>query len=93
MGNPKKHHFNPVFYLREWCDDTTGQLIEYSRPYRNVIAEPRYPTATGYERFLYTMEGLPDDQKQTIEKNYMARWLTIRRHTRSGYCSAQTLAR
>jgi hypothetical protein len=25
-----------------------------------------------YERFLYTMEGLPDEQKQTIEKDYMA---------------------
>ena len=67
-----KHHFSPVFYLRGWCDSTTGQLIEYSRPYRDVIARPVHPTATGYERFLYTMEGLPDEQKQTIEKDYMA---------------------
>ena len=72
MGDPKKHHFSPVFYLRGWCDDTTGKLIQYSRPYREVIAELRYPTETGFKPFLYTMEGLPDDQKQTIEKDYMA---------------------
>jgi hypothetical protein len=72
VGDPKKHHFSPVFYLRGWCDNTTGKLIQYSRPYREVIAEPRYPTETGFKPFLYTMEGLPDDQKQTIEKDYMA---------------------
>jgi hypothetical protein len=72
VTEPIKHHFSPVFYLRGWCDSATGQLIQYSRPYREVIAEPRSPKATGFEPFLYTMEGLPDDQKQTIEKDYMA---------------------
>jgi Protein of unknown function (DUF4238) len=72
MTEPIKHHFSPVFYLRGWCDSTTGQLIQYSRPYRDVIAEPRSPKATGFEPFLYTMNGVPDDQKQTIEKDYMA---------------------
>ena len=72
MNEPIKHHFLPVFYLRGWCDSATGQLIQYSRPYKDVIAEPRSPKATGFEPFLYTMEGLPDDQKQTIEKDYMA---------------------
>jgi hypothetical protein len=72
VGDRKKHHFNPVFYLRGWCDDTTGQLIQYSRPYKDVVAASRYPNATGYKESLYTMEGLPDDQKQTIEKDYMA---------------------
>ncbi|MGH9806499.1 MAG: DUF4238 domain-containing protein, partial [Terriglobia bacterium] len=72
MAEPIKHHFSPVFYLRGWCDSTTGKLIEYSRPYEDVIARPVHPAATGYARSLYTMEGLPDDQKQTIEKDYMA---------------------
>jgi hypothetical protein len=52
--------------------DSTGQLIAYSRPYKNVIAKPVHPAGTGYKPFLYTMEGLPDDQKQTIEKDYLA---------------------
>ena len=72
MTEPIKHHFSPVFYLRGWCDSITGKLIEYSRPYKDVIARPVHPAATGYARSLYTMEGLPDDQKQTIEKDYMA---------------------
>lgn len=36
------------------------------------MAKPRYPTATGYKEFLYTLEGLPEGRKQTIEKDYMA---------------------
>ena len=72
MNDPKKHHFSPRFYLSGWYDSTTGRLIAYSRPYKDLIAEPKYPAATGYEPFLYTMEGLPDGQRQTIEKNYMA---------------------
>jgi uncharacterized protein DUF4238 len=72
VAEPIKHHFSPVFYLRGWCDSTTGKLIEYSRPYKDVIARPVHPAATGYARSLYTMEGLPEDQKQTIEKDYMA---------------------
>jgi hypothetical protein len=72
VTDPIKHHFSPVFYLRGWCDSTTGQLTAYSRPYKDVIAKPVHPAATGYEPFLYTMKGPPDDQKQTIEKDYMA---------------------
>lgn len=72
MTEPTKHHFSPVFYLRGWCDSATKKLIEYSRPHKEVIARAVHPAATGYARHLYTMEGLPDDQKQTIEKDYMA---------------------
>lgn len=72
MSDPIKHHFSPVFYLRGWCESTTGKLTAYSRPYNNVIAKSVHPAATGYEPSLYTMKGLPNDQKQTIEKDYMA---------------------
>jgi hypothetical protein len=70
VGDPKKHHFSPVFYLRGWCDNTTGKLIQYSRPYREVIAEPRF-TETGFKPFLYTMEGLPDEPAHAT---HMATW-------------------
>jgi hypothetical protein len=73
VAEPKKHHFLPVFYQRGWCDPTTGQLIEYSRPYYGrVVARPVHPTATGFKPFLYTMEGQPDGKKQSIETDYMA---------------------
>lgn len=72
MSDPKKHHFSPEFYLRGWCNSTTGQLTEYSRRHEGVVPKNVYPAATGYKPFLYTMEGRPDGQKQTIEKDYMA---------------------
>jgi hypothetical protein len=40
-----------------------------------VTAPPRRiatVAATGYKAFLYTLEGQPDDKKQSIEKDYMA---------------------
>jgi len=70
MNEPKDHHFSPIFYLKGWCD-STGRLIAYSRSYKNVSAKSVYPKATGYKPFLYTMEGLPDDRKQIIEKDFM----------------------
>ncbi len=54
-----------------WCDSTTGQLIAYSRSYKDVVAKRLHPAATGYERFLYTMTGLPHGRKQMIETDYM----------------------
>jgi hypothetical protein len=71
MADPWKHHFSPVFYLRGWCDPN-NTVVEYSRPYKKVVARNVPPTATGYKAFLYTLEGQPDDKKQSIEKDYMA---------------------
>ena len=86
MTDPIKHHYSPIFYLRGWCDSVTGQLTAYSRPYKDVIPKTVHPAATGYEPFLYTMEGLPDDQKQTIEKDYMAAKVDDPQRKRSGCC-------
>jgi hypothetical protein len=71
MADPRKHHFSPVFYLRGWCD-SNNTVVEYSRPHQKVVARNVPPTATGYKAFLYTLEGQPDDKKQSIEKDYMA---------------------
>jgi uncharacterized protein DUF4238 len=71
MADPRKHHFSPVFYLRGWCD-SNNTVVEYSRPHQKVVARNVPPTATGYKPFLYTLEGQPDDKKQSIEKDYMA---------------------
>jgi hypothetical protein len=31
MSEPIRHHYVPVFYLRQWCD-ATGKIIRYYRP-------------------------------------------------------------
>jgi len=70
MSEPINHHYLPVFYLRQWCD-ATGKVVRYYRPHKDVVASPIAPENTGYEPFLYALNGYPDDQKQWIEKNYM----------------------
>jgi Protein of unknown function (DUF4238) len=50
-----KHHYIPVFYLREWVD-SKNRLMEFSRPTRKEVkARDTAPTGTGYVRGLYRM--------------------------------------
>ncbi len=71
MNDPKKHHFSAQFYLRGWCN-ADSKIIEYTRPYRKVVAKPVSPEATGFKEFLYTLDEAPDDARQNIETKYMA---------------------
>jgi Protein of unknown function (DUF4238) len=74
MNEPIDHHYIPVFYLNQWCDQA-GKVVRYYRPHKEVIASPITPKSTGYEPQLYALDGYPDDQKQWIEKHYMGPWL------------------
>jgi hypothetical protein len=71
MADPKDHHFSPVCYLNGWRN-ADGKIGEYSRPYKKVVAKPVSPAATGFKRSLYSLEGVPLEKRQDIEKNYMA---------------------
>jgi hypothetical protein len=70
VSQPKKHHYIPVFYLKEWVG-SQGRLCEYSRPHRKVAFKWRDPHATGYKEGLYTVPGLPSDEAEYIEKTFM----------------------
>ena len=71
-SEPKRHHYIPQFYLRQWCG-SDGQFCEYSRPY--TIVKPRriHPKATGYEKELYAGSALPETMKTTIETEFFGR--------------------
>jgi len=72
MAPPKKHHFLPVFYLKQWTGET-DTLVEFSRPYGNVVKPRRvHPAATGYINRLYAIDGLPDDAAQKIETEFLS---------------------
>ena len=71
MSEPKNHHYLPVFYLKQWARPD-GLLTQYSRPYRKVVADPKAPASVGYKPSLYALEGYAADQRNTIEKNFMA---------------------
>ena len=67
---PRKHHFIPAFYLKNWAIDD-GYLIEYSRPYHEIRPHRRHPNASAYQRDLYSFNELPSDIAQQLESNFL----------------------
>jgi hypothetical protein len=71
MSDPEKHHYLPVFYLKQWAA-LDGRVIRYYRPNSEVVAHPIAPKNTGYEQGLYSLGGYNPEQRNIIEKNFMA---------------------
>jgi Protein of unknown function (DUF4238) len=69
-----KHHYIPVFYLKQWAGPN-GKITAFRRPHGDrVVATPKPPTHTGYDRGLYWMEGMKDpDASNRIETVVMGR--------------------
>jgi Protein of unknown function (DUF4238) len=70
MSKEGKHHYIPVFYLKQWTGED-GRLCEYSRPYKYVKARRVHPDATGYVHGLYALPDVPPEQAQMIESGLM----------------------
>jgi hypothetical protein len=52
-----KHHYIPVFYLKQWAGPD-GKVVAFRRPHGDrVVATQKPPTHTGYDRGLYWMDG------------------------------------
>jgi hypothetical protein len=72
MEKGRKHHYIPVFYLTQWCGPD-NRLCEYSRPYDRVVAKPKYPTESGFERGLYTLRAHTSAVAEIVEDRLMGR--------------------
>jgi hypothetical protein len=72
MEKGRRHHYNPIFYLTQWCG-LDGRLCEYSRPYRELVADPKFPKQTGFERGLYTLTAYPQPVAEIVEDKLMSR--------------------
>lgn len=70
MSEPRDHHFVPQFLLAQWCN-ADDKLTVYSRPHHTVVTSELNPRSTGYERNLYAYTGLPPDQTQVVETQFM----------------------
>jgi hypothetical protein len=72
MLKEPKHHYIPVFYLRQWADECS-RLVEYSRqgPHRVVKARPTSPTGTGYVRGLYRLEDVDPNVVNVVETLFL----------------------
>jgi hypothetical protein len=71
LNHPIKHHYLPVFYLKQWCGGD-GKVVRYYRPHKEVVAGPLIPDSTGFEQYLYTLDGFPIELRASIETHYMA---------------------
>jgi hypothetical protein len=68
MTKLPKHHYIPVFYLREWAGPD-GRLAEFSRPTgHEVKARPAGPKGTGYVRGLYRFDAASEEAAEAFEK-------------------------
>ena len=67
MSKGPKHHYIPVFYLKQWARDK-GRLCEFSKPHDRVKPRTTYPEGTGYVRGLNTVEGLPAAETHFLEE-------------------------
>jgi Protein of unknown function (DUF4238) len=71
MSEPRRHHYNPVFYLSPWGGED-GQLCEIKNVRSKVQAQRKHPTATGFQRDLYRTDGASEEHAQHVEKNFMS---------------------
>jgi Protein of unknown function (DUF4238) len=70
MNDPRRHHYNPEFYLDEWARPD-GLLCEIKKAYGKVEVRRKSPKSTGFQRDLYRTVGVSDEQH--VEKNFMSR--------------------
>lgn len=70
MSVPERHHYLPEFYLKRWVKN--GDLCEYRRRQNGLVAKPRSPRATGFERNLYSLPGEDDPaMREQVESRIM----------------------
>lgn len=57
MQAAKKHHYLPVFYLKQWALQPGERVVEFSRPFGPEVKPRRvHPSGTGYVNRLYASE-------------------------------------
>lgn len=67
-----KHHYIPVFYLKEWTRPD-GRLTEFSRPTGDqVIPRRTSPKGTGYVRGLYRLDGPNEEASEAFERVFFS---------------------
>lgn len=70
MNTPRKHHYVPVFYLKQWAG-ADRRLCEYKRVPGKILTRRTFPDGTGYEKDLYRVDGLPEPLAQEVESKFM----------------------
>jgi hypothetical protein len=70
VSQPKKHHYIPCFYLKEWIGDDS-RLCEFSKPWKNIVKPRRtHPNGTGYLEGLYSFLYSKAAIQQQVEERF-----------------------
>jgi hypothetical protein len=73
VSEPRKHHFVPVCYLKQWATSADRRLCEHKLiPSHGVKPRRTAPDGTGYEVDLYRIHGLPTEAAQNFERRFMS---------------------
>jgi hypothetical protein len=70
MSIPRKHHYIPVFYLKQWAG-ADRHVCEYRRVREKNVTRRKFPDGTGYKKDLYRIEGMPGPVAQMFESSFM----------------------
>ena len=70
MPREPKHHYIPIFYLRQWTGEDQ-RLCEFSKPYNRVKPRRTHPDGTGYVRGLYRLPNAPPGEEYIVETKLM----------------------
>ncbi|MBB3005466.1 DUF4238 domain-containing protein [Cupriavidus alkaliphilus] len=76
MPANERHHYVPQFYLNGWC--TPGEQAQGERLYRyqwkggRLLVERAHPRSTGSLDRLYSLDSVPPERQQQIEKDFLA---------------------
>lgn len=72
MQRPEKHHFLPVFYLKQWANPD-GKIVEFRKPYGPIVRPRRlHPEATGWVKRLYLAEKVHNEPAQDFETTFFS---------------------
>jgi len=73
VSEPRKHHYVPVCYLKQWANTDDRRLCEHKLIPGGYGVKPRRtsPDGTGYQVDLYRIDRVPDDIAQDFEKRFM----------------------
>lgn len=70
--HPRKHHYIPVFYLKQWANTADKRLCEHKLIQgRGVKPRRTSPNGTGYQTDLYRVEGVPEVIAHDFERKFM----------------------
>jgi hypothetical protein len=69
LNDPRKHHYIPAFYLRQWAKN--GFLCEMRKVHGKVVVHRKAPDGTGWMKDLYKIDGVPAEVAQHMERVFL----------------------